>query len=74
MVEKYLWALHGCKPGPPTDEEDRLERQRLVRTLPPILDSLQVLEGLHTIDVLVHEVCKMPVMECWWMWPGESLL
>ena len=30
MVEKYLWELHGCKPQPPTDEECKIERQRLV--------------------------------------------
>ena len=30
MVEKYLWTMHGCKPLPPTEEECRLERQRLV--------------------------------------------
>ena len=35
MVEKYLWALHDCKPGPPTDQEGRLEKQRLVSYLPP---------------------------------------
>lgn len=31
MVEKYLWTLHGCKPHPPSEEECRVERQRLVR-------------------------------------------
>ncbi len=30
MVEKYLWTLHGCKPHPPSEEECRAERQRLV--------------------------------------------
>ena len=45
MVEKYLWALHGCKPGPPTDDEGRLERQRQVKTLPLISTSLQIMKG-----------------------------
>ena len=30
MVEKYLWTLHGCNPHPPSEEECRVERQRLV--------------------------------------------